>query len=95
MPDPRKEFVLPASPWTYENGALNPHLAASNARLRSVSQRRAGPVSALPPYHPDYEEPASEDGEDEEDGSEYESSSDEEGPRKGRAINEDSDSDDD
>ncbi|KAI9635000.1 Sec63 Brl domain-containing protein [Dioszegia hungarica] len=36
-----------------------------------------------------------EDGEDEEDGSEYESSSDEEGPRKGRAINEDSDSDDD
>lgn len=34
------------------------------------------------------------DGEEEE-GSEYESSSDEEGPRKGRAINEDSDSDDD
>jgi translocation protein SEC63 len=31
----------------------------------------------------------------EEDGSEYESSSDEDGPRKGRAINEDSDSDDD
>lgn len=34
-------------------------------------------------------------GEEEEDGSEYESSSDEDGPRKGRAINEDSDSDDD
>lgn len=36
-----------------------------------------------------------EESEGEEDGSEYESSSDEEGPRKGRAINEDSDSDDD
>ncbi|KAH9947138.1 zf-DHHC-domain-containing protein [Amylocystis lapponica] len=59
-PDPNQEFTLPPSPWTYENGTLNPNLAPSNARLRSnASQRRkpnsGGPISALPPYHPDYD----------------------------------------
>jgi len=60
-PDPNYTFSLPPSPWTYQNGSLNPNLEPSNARQRSVSQRRQpaisqGPSSALPPYHPDYNE---------------------------------------
>ncbi|KAF8899051.1 zf-DHHC-domain-containing protein [Infundibulicybe gibba] len=66
--DPREtsEFQLPASPWTYENGSLNPNLEPNNARLRSSvkpkrSSQNASGTSALPPYHPDYAE--AEDGE--------------------------------
>lgn len=50
-----------SSPWTYENETLNPALRPSNSQIRESSTRKrrnvnnAG-VSALPPYHPDYEE---------------------------------------
>ncbi|TFK56613.1 palmitoyltransferase PFA4 [Heliocybe sulcata] len=52
--DEDHEFELPTSPWTYENGALNPDLRpSSGAGLR----QRSSPSShmALPPYHPDYD----------------------------------------
>ncbi|KAJ8084503.1 Palmitoyltransferase [Marasmius tenuissimus] len=55
--DPQKGFVLPESPWTYENGTFNPDLQPSNARLRNGNARRrqrGNGASALPPYHPDY-----------------------------------------
>lgn len=56
--DERNEgFSLPSSPWTYENGSLNPSLQPSNSHLRSSTssrRRNKGPVYALPPYHPDY-----------------------------------------
>jgi len=60
--DPNYKFTLPPSPWTYENGSLNPQLEPSSARKRSTSQRRLksavqGPYSSLPPYHPDYNDP--------------------------------------
>ncbi|KAF7337517.1 Palmitoyltransferase PFA4 [Mycena sanguinolenta] len=50
--DPNKEFVLPDSPWTYENGSINPELRPTN----SAPRRRRTPdgTSSLPPYHPDY-----------------------------------------
>jgi len=53
-------FSLPANPWTYENGSLNPDLQPSNtSRLRErTSSKRVRPTSALPPYHPDYKESA-------------------------------------
>lgn len=51
--DEEYEMTLPASPWTYENGDLNPDLTPSNARGLS-SMRRRGPVANVPPYHPDY-----------------------------------------
>ncbi|CCL98131.1 uncharacterized protein FIBRA_00125 [Fibroporia radiculosa] len=64
-PDPNYKFRLPDSPWTYQNGSLNPNLEPSNARQRSTSQRRRkvlqGPYSSLPPYHPDYNETQDED----------------------------------
>jgi palmitoyltransferase len=65
--DPDKEFVLPASPWTYENGTLNPELQPSN----SVSHRRnknknTNGASALPPYHPDYQPPTADESSDDE-----------------------------
>lgn len=58
--DSDHELVLPASPWTYENDSLNPNLHPSNARRRIARSSRRPPTnghhSALPPYHPDYEE---------------------------------------
>lgn len=57
----QQPFKLPDSPWTYENGDLNPNLRPSSGTLRAVNGSRQkyqqGPVSALPPYHPDYEDP--------------------------------------
>ena len=52
---------MPDSPWTYENGSVNPDLIPSNsARLRSKSQRSKRDdmdgVYNLPPYHPDFNE---------------------------------------
>ncbi|CAK5264447.1 unnamed protein product [Mycena citricolor] len=44
-------FKLPDSPWTYENGSVNPDLEPSNAARR---RKLANGASALPPYHPDY-----------------------------------------
>ena len=56
--DPQKGFVLPESPWTYENGTFNPDLQPSNVRLRNGNARRrqrGDGASELPPYHPDYD----------------------------------------
>ncbi|OBZ79551.1 Palmitoyltransferase PFA4, partial [Grifola frondosa] len=60
--DPDHKFTLPDSPWTYQNGSLNPELHPSNSRLSSSSTRRRkkqpdaarGAHSSVPPYHPDY-----------------------------------------
>jgi len=54
------EFNLPLTPWTYENDALNPNLQPYNSHLRASesrrrhSRKREGPISSVPPYHPDY-----------------------------------------
>ncbi|KAF9469816.1 DHHC palmitoyltransferase-domain-containing protein [Collybia nuda] len=58
---PEQEFVLPSSPWTYENGSVNPTLEPFNAHLRdrdsSTKRRKSNSGrSMLPPYHPDYQE---------------------------------------
>ncbi|KAH8110616.1 zf-DHHC-domain-containing protein [Phellopilus nigrolimitatus] len=58
---------LPASPWTYENGSVNPTLEPSNAyrraskgttksrpKQRQTASRTTGFVASVPPYHPDY-----------------------------------------
>ncbi|EJC98734.1 uncharacterized protein FOMMEDRAFT_161567, partial [Fomitiporia mediterranea MF3/22] len=52
---------LPDSPWTYENGSVNPSLEPSNAFRRRATQAsrqshrpEEGNVSKVPPYHPDY-----------------------------------------
>ena len=47
-----------SSPWTYENGSLNPNLQPSNSqsRRRNISQTSSPGASSLPPYHPDYKE---------------------------------------
>ncbi|KAI0050570.1 hypothetical protein FA95DRAFT_1487053, partial [Auriscalpium vulgare] len=49
--DPDHKFELPDSPWTYENGSVNPDLKPSSARAR-----RRHPVAAVPPFHPDYQQ---------------------------------------
>ncbi|KAF8167385.1 DHHC palmitoyltransferase-domain-containing protein [Crassisporium funariophilum] len=44
-----------SSPWTYENGSLNPNLRPSNGQIQNSPRRRRIPgASSLPPYHPDY-----------------------------------------
>lgn len=55
---PEAEFQLPPSPWTYENGSLNPSLQPSSAGLRKTRRSKimSKGASALPPYHPDYRE---------------------------------------
>lgn len=57
--DDDHELILPETPWTYENGDLNPNLAPSNSRRKSSSarRRRRVPIANVPPYHPDYVEP--------------------------------------
>ncbi|KAM5535856.1 hypothetical protein V8D89_010474 [Ganoderma adspersum] len=54
--DPNHKLELPASPWTYENGALNPGLYATTTRRRTTARTKAaeGPYASVPPYHPDY-----------------------------------------
>ncbi|KAJ7459098.1 zf-DHHC-domain-containing protein [Mycena galericulata] len=52
---PDKEFVLPESPWTYENGSINPDLQPSNAAIPRRRKRKTNGASSLPPYHPDYQ----------------------------------------
>jgi hypothetical protein len=52
--DPDKEFVLPESPWTYENGSVNPDLQPSNSSVPRRRKPQSNGASALPPYHPDY-----------------------------------------
>jgi len=53
----QKRFKLPDSPWTYENGDVNPALRPSNTRPRLANRRppTRAYTSALPPYHPDFE----------------------------------------
>ena len=63
--DSNGAVALPDSPWTYENGSLNPILEPSNAQLRraaSVAKKRKHRPqnqdhgrSSQPPYHPDYD----------------------------------------
>lgn len=54
------EWTQPSSPWTYEEtNGLNPTLVPSNTQLRA--RRKPADVSALPPYHPDYEPPDDDD----------------------------------
>jgi len=59
-PNEHFEFTLPSSPWTYENGSLNPELRPYNSQIRSSQSRKRhfantdNAVSTLPPYHPDY-----------------------------------------
>jgi palmitoyltransferase len=59
-PDEHFEFTLPSSPWTYENGSLNPELRPYNSQIRSSRSRKRhsfnkdNAVSNFPPYHPDY-----------------------------------------
>ncbi|RPD57081.1 palmitoyltransferase PFA4 [Lentinus tigrinus ALCF2SS1-6] len=54
--DPNHNFQLPSSPWTYENGTLNPDLHPTSTRRRRSAQAKAaeGPYAAVPPYHPAY-----------------------------------------
>lgn len=52
---------MPESPWTYENGSLNPNLEPHNP-ARPARRRHIGrPVSSVPPYHPDYKPPGEDD----------------------------------
>jgi len=61
--DPTEKYgkwTQPDSPWTYDNDGPNPALKPSNSQLRSRKRGRRGGsddggVSAVPPYHPDYE----------------------------------------
>ena len=58
------ELVLPDSPWTFENGSLNPALEPYNTRRRGPGLRNRAAKSSIamqttdtsdvPPYHPDY-----------------------------------------
>lgn len=51
-------ILLAESPWTYTDGSLNPNLRPTSAAMRRARKARAkagGPVSSLPPYHPDYQ----------------------------------------
>ncbi|KAI6153872.1 DHHC palmitoyltransferase-domain-containing protein [Pisolithus tinctorius] len=56
--DPTAEkipFKLPESPWTYGNESVNPNLRPSSSNMRESYSHQAY-TSALPPYHPDFEE---------------------------------------
>ncbi|KAK7695073.1 hypothetical protein QCA50_002263 [Cerrena zonata] len=58
--DDDHKLELPSSPWTYENGSLNPHLETSTTRQRrnKPKPQARGPISNVPPYHPDYVPPS-------------------------------------
>ena len=61
--DPNYELKLPDSPWTYENGDLNPSLQPSGAggsvaRRRSYGGANKTTIASVPPYHPDYKPPS-------------------------------------
>jgi palmitoyltransferase ZDHHC6 len=53
------EFKLPDSPWTFENGDVNPDLQPYNIERRQASithrRKKRNGYSSLPPYHPDYQ----------------------------------------
>jgi len=50
--------VLPASPWTYDNGGINPELQPSTNN--GVRRRSPAVSSSVPPYHPDYQQDVNE-----------------------------------
>ena len=59
MDEDEHELELPTSPWTYENGSVNPSLEPSNAYRRRAAKanrrtRQVEGISDVPPYHPDY-----------------------------------------
>lgn len=57
--DDDHQLVLPESPWTYENGSVNPNLEPSSAYRRASKRKiKDNFVSNVPPYHPDYVEPS-------------------------------------
>ena len=71
------EWTQPDSPWTYKTDGPNPALVPSNThsaqqlRARKPGARGRGRdsgVSAVPPYHPDYEPAPDWQGDDDEDG---------------------------
>lgn len=65
------EWTQPTSPWTYDNDGPNPVLEPSNSQMRSRKRGTATTgVSAVPPYHPDYE-PAQGEGDDDDDNDGY------------------------
>jgi palmitoyltransferase ZDHHC6 len=68
-----REWSQPASPWTYNNDGPNPGLMPSNSdtaqHLRSRKHVSAS-ISAVPPYHPDYE-PAQHEYDDGDDGERF------------------------
>ncbi|KAK7038357.1 hypothetical protein R3P38DRAFT_3475239 [Favolaschia claudopus] len=56
--DLKHEFLFPETPWTYDNGSVNPELQV----FKSTSSPPRGKITAdgalsLPPYHPDYRPP--------------------------------------
>lgn len=54
----QQPFSLPDSPWTYENGSLNPNLRPTSAAKRKAKAKSNNVLhSSLPPYHPDYVPP--------------------------------------
>jgi palmitoyltransferase len=59
--NPDGALTLPHSPWTYDNGTVNPTLEPSNTRLRQQKKHKRQVQdqdfgkSPLPPYHPDYD----------------------------------------
>src|SRR6267142_5440790 len=62
--EPCSEWTQPDTPWTYSNDGPNPTLVPSNShstqqlRARKRGGRSSFGVSAVPPFHPDYEPPA-------------------------------------
>jgi palmitoyltransferase ZDHHC6 len=61
--DQDHQLTLPSTPWTYNNGSLNPDLQPSNTYRRSATTAKrhksegkyTGVYTSIPPYHPDYE----------------------------------------
>lgn len=55
--DPNYRFQLPPSPWTFDNGDLNPELRPSTTRRRRTPTGAPPPAprAPVPPYHPDYD----------------------------------------
>lgn len=62
--DQEHNLEMPSSPWTYENGDLNPALLppGSRSRVSSMTKRRKAVPANVPPYHPDYKPPGDEGG---------------------------------
>lgn len=92
--DPTKEYdkwTQPDSPWTYDNDGPNPALMPSNSQLRSRKRGRRGGsgdggVSAVPPYHPDYEEAQDRQDDGDGDGAYYHHANDDDDDDEGRRF---------